>query len=590
MLISRLKLNVEETGSRKRILPLVMTIANKFLKKIRLVETIDGNVSWDPYRWKTSPGNLIKVFIISTLTDIRIPLTHLEERLSGIDVGYFLEGANQDGNVNEYNVGEALERIGKEDSDGMFEKIALGAVQEYNLPMNRQHGDTSTLSFYGSYDEDTMKLDEEEKEELLKLERGYNKDGRRGCIQLVIGNVTNELGIPVSIRTMDGSTSDVDWNKEGIEFMGRLSKEGYNGIYVADCKVVTNERVSEMNAPESRVNFVSLCPANFEEKLASQAKEQAYSKDDWEDIGAVSGTKDATKYKGTSIIENVCGAPTRLLVLESDTLALRAEKSFDKKQQEVNIGVKKIESGTWYCNEDAKKALTEFEKLKSLQLFEYEASIEKQTTEKWPRGRRGPETKPKYIESYQIKIKNLTILDEARQKFIRDKSCLVLISNVMDCSNVELLRIYKGQHVVENSFRQLKSPQLASVIYLKNPSRIKGLSMVLHVALLVRALIQFRLREGLREHIEKRPNEVIRAGWGGRPLETPTFQLLYEHAINCYFEHESCGEYSFSWPSRKTKNLVAPLLALLNLTLSDLLNPIEPHFLNRTGDFATCRM
>ena len=138
-------------------------------------------------------------------------------------------------------------------------------------------------------------------------------------------------------------------------------------------------------------------------------------------------------------------------------------------------------------------------------------------------------------------------------------------------SSEELLKTYKGQHVVENSFRQLKSPQLASVIYLQNPYRIKGLSVLLHISLLIRALIQFRLREGLRIHKEERSNESINAGWSGRPLENPTFKLLYEHTVNCRFESCIPAEYTFSWPSEKTKNKVLPLLTLLGFSLFDIL-------------------
>ena len=317
---------------------------------------------------------------------------------------FFLEGANQDGNINEYNVGEALERIGKADSDAIFERVALTAVREYELPMERQHSDTTTISFYGEYETEKMKLDDEEKEDVLKIEQGYNKDGRPGCNQVVVGKVTNELGIPISTKAMDGSTSDIDWNKEALYFMARLNEEGYTGTYVADCKTVTNELVSQMNNAATRVNFVSRCPASFEEKLASRAIRQAYYAGHWEDIGAISETKDATKYRGIGITEHVCGASMRLLVLESDTLIQRAEKALEKSRQNAEAAVKKLELGEWHCQKDAEKALIQFQKTKSLQLFDYEINIEESVTEKWPRGRRGRETKLTLITSYHYEV------------------------------------------------------------------------------------------------------------------------------------------------------------------------------------------
>jgi hypothetical protein len=148
----------------------------------------------------------------------------------------------------------------------------------------------------------------------------------------------------------------------------------------------------------------------------------------------------------------------------------------------------------------------------------------------------------------------------------------VIISSVVDgYSDEEIVRTYKGQQVVEISFRMLKSPQLASVIYLKNPKRIEALSMILTFSLLLRALIQFRLRDGLKKFNEAHPGEKIYAGWGGRPLEKPTYKLLYEHSVNCCFERENWEQYSFAWLSDVTQARVEPLLALMGLSLEQLL-------------------
>ena len=117
----------------------------------------------------------------------------------------------------------------------------------------------------------------------------------------------------------------------------------------------------------------------------------------------------------------------------------------------------------------------------------------------------------------------------------------------------------------------LKGPQLAPVIYLKSPARIKVLHMLLTFSLLLRALIQYRLREGLKGFEEEHPEEAIPAGWGGRPLKAPTFKLLYEHSVNCCFERESLGRYSFAWPSAETRARVEPLLKLMGLSLASIL-------------------
>jgi hypothetical protein len=154
-----------------------------------------------------------------------------------------------------------------------------------------------------------------------------------------------------------------------------------------------------------------------------------------------------------------------------------------------------------------------------------------------------------------------------------NESCIVLISNITDetVTDRTLLETYKGQHVVENSFRQLKGPNMASVIYLKNPKRIQALTMLFSFSLLIRALIQYRLRDGLKKHEAENPDVPIRAGWNGRPLKNPTFKLLYEQSINCYYERDGHNEYSFIWPHMEAQRIVESLLDLMGLSVSTLL-------------------
>ena len=74
-----------------------------------------------------------------------------------------------------------------------------------------------------------------------------------------------------------------------------------------------------------------------------------------------------------------------------------------------------LELGEWHCQKDAEKALIQFQKTKSLQLFDYEMNIEESVTEKWPRSRRGRETKPTLITSYHFKCVKIVVETSAAQ-------------------------------------------------------------------------------------------------------------------------------------------------------------------------------
>jgi len=513
------------------------------------------------------------MLVLSTFTDIRIPLTHLEERLESIDTGYFLDAEDKSSYVNESNVGEAFDRISETDYDKLYETIALSAMRQYNMPIMRMHGDTTTVSFYGEYNIEKLELTDAEKEALLHIEKGYNKDGRRECKQIVVGQITNEYGVPVVSKALNGSTSDIDWNREAIRYIGGLAAAGFEkGVFIADCKLVTEEHISAMNNPEKRISFVSRCPANFEKKLESRTIAKAYGNGKWDEIGPISEAKDSTRYKVASFMEEVCGSSMRLLVLESDTLRKKAEQAIKQKRAGLATAVKNLERTQWMCLADAQAERERFLAMKQAALFDCDITIEKRVAEKWPRGRRRADAVPTVTETFHLHVQSITNSEQACREFLQRESCFVLISNVTDgMSDEELVRTYKGQQVVENSFRMLKGPQLASVIYLKNPERIKVLNMLLTFSLLLRALIQYRLREGLKAFEEAHPNEKIPAGWGGRPLKAPTFKLFYEHSVNCCFERESLDRYSFAWPSAETRARVEPLLKLMGLTLENIM-------------------
>ena len=567
---------VEETmplGTQKKI-SLVIAIANKMMNELGIKEKLNEHMVWDENHWAISPGGLLKALILCTFTDMRIPLTHLEDRIYGIDMSYLIGEDADMCAINSSNVGRALERLGEADYNRVYEQTVLTAFQLYNIPITKTHSDTTTVSFYGEYDLSGMQLTPEEEQELIKIEKGYNKDGRPTSKQLLVGQVINEHGIPIINQTLDGATSDIEWNRQALKYLSDLKERGFTqGIYVADSKLVIEELVLRMTNKDTWVSFVSRCPSNFNEKLEMRMISRAYRHNQWEDIGAVGSGKDASTYRISSSLEYYYGSMLRLIVMESSTLKANASISLEKKRAELEPIIKVLEKKEFACQADAEKEYRRFMKDKRWHLFQNNLEIIAQVKEKWPKGRRSASTRPITTTVYKIRITQVAQKEPACQRYLQTESCIVLISNVVDetVTDKYLVETYKGQHIVENSFRQFKGPNLASVIYLKNPVRIQALIMLLSLALLLRALIQYRLRDGLKQHEAENPDVPIMAGWGGRPLKNPTYKLLYEHSINCFYSRESLGKYSFVWPFPETKQIVGSLLSLMGLTVKTIM-------------------
>lgn len=551
-----------------------MAIANNILKQIRFVEWIDAQVQWDRSQWRISPGMLAKALVLATFTDMRAPLVHVSSRFTGLDTEYLFGDGISSEDINEYNIGQMLDRLSEQNCNELYRSLALTVVTLYQIVVSRLHADTTTVSFYGEYDFDLSQLSEAEQAEVLAIDRGYNKDGRPLCNQVVVGQIVNEDGIVLASDVMAGHTSDIDWNRRAIEYI-RAIQQGIaqTGVFVADSKLVCEEHFRNLMQPESRIEFVSRCPANFANKLESRLIQMAYAQGNWQDLGSYHEGKSASSYQAIGFTETVFDYPTRLLVLRSSALAGKVDQQIEKERLVAAELAAELEKKTFKCLPDVQEEWQRFNQNKKTRLFTCSYEVLTQSEEKWPRGRRGPDTQPIGTETtYRIKVTEISENPATAGIFRQTESCFVIISNVGDTINDrQLLGIYKGQQVVENSFQLLKEPCLASVIYLKNENRIRALTMLLSLSLLVRSILQYRMRQGLKTYTDQNPKKPLKAGWGHKKLEVPTFKMLFEYCRNNYYLRTGPEDYSFNFHSADNEFLVTTLLSLMNLTVADLI-------------------
>jgi transposase len=90
-------------------------------------------------------------------------------------------------------------------------------------------------------------------------------------------------------------------------------------------------------------------------------------------------------------------------------------------------------------------------------------------------------------------------------------------------SDQELIQTYRDQHSVERGFSFLKDPLfLASSVFLKKPTRIVALSLVMVLCLLVYRLAEHRLREQLAATGQTIPSQV------NKPTDRPTMRWVFQ--------------------------------------------------------------
>ncbi len=128
-----------------------------------------------------------------------------------------------------------------------------------------------------------------------------------------------------------------------------------------------------------------------------------------------------------------------------------------------------------------------------------------------------------------------------------------------------LLPAYKGQYGVESDFSFLKDPIIVNDIFLKTPSRIDALGMVLIIALMIWRLME----RSMRAHV-KNTGEYL-PGWAGRDTAKPTAFMMSTAMTGIMVALLNGQRYLLCPPKPR------PMAFLIALGLSE--NAfIDPHF------------
>jgi len=506
------------------------------------------NVKWDSRQWNVSPGHLALSIILSTFTQERFPLYSIKDNFDYMDIEYLFGNGVTQSMLNDDALGRALDRIYAAGCDVLADKILLFARAAFSLTFNAAHSDTTSVSLYGRYI-----MCESPDYDGLDITLGHSKAHRPDLKQFMLGNVVDENSIPLYYRIINGNTADTEWNKETFPNLEQLYGDQLaDKIYIADSKAITLPNVLIYTKEGTKMFFLSRCPDNFCKKLADKVKQLAYTAGNWVDIGKVKEDKYHTSYEGQEFCEIIRGldddkkyreVKVRLFVIRAKDGKVRVAKRLKKEAEKLEEDITAIEKKVFSCCEDAQKAVMEFTKTRRHSLIDIETAILKEEHASQGRGRQGKTPRPLKIKTtWQIKVRIIGSNIERVQKAQQEKESIVLISNAPQsllANARSALFEYKAQYNVETGFRVIKSPALASEVFLKKPQRIVVLAMLLEIALLIRRLMQYKARER-----EKLLAEKPRIDYENRELKNPTIEHLAKLLVHVALITGN-GEYHF---------------------------------------------
>lgn len=409
---------------------------------------------------------------------------------------------------NDDALGRCLDAISDYGVTKLFTELSFDIGVEQGLLGFACHFDTSTLSLYGTY----------EQEDSIEVKgpapaHGHSKARRPDLKQMVINlATTGKAGFPIWMEAHNGNASDQVVLHEAAQRMETFCS-GLAGsqpfLYVGDSAMYSHcVKYGDNLRWLSRVpERVGAC------KDLVQMSAETFT---WHEMDS--------NYRHCEIGCNYGGVEQRWLMVFSEHAYKREiktlEKNIKKEYEQATKMLRHFNAEVFSCSHDAEVAAAE--RVKKLKYHHVEFDITP-VTKHAGSGRPKKDVTPDVVGYI---AKGCLSADESKITPIRNqKGRFVLGSNEFDIeklSSTGILIEYKEQSKTESGFKFIKDDTFeVDSIFLKKPARIEALMMVMTLCLMVYGVAQYFLRESLKKSNETVPDQM------GKPIQNPTMKWVY---------------------------------------------------------------
>ena len=536
--------------------PLPLIVIATYLNRLGFKESINRYVKWDPAQWKYSPGVLAQLLVIAVFIQAnkKIALSRIRQVYAGMDLEMLAGEPVEPAELSDDLFATMLDRLWLAGCENFLSTIALTVRIVFDLPPNYVlHSDTTSHVLYGDYDSSEDVSDPS----LVLPTYGYSKDKRTDLKQIMTGMVTDGDGLIRFSHVLDGNTADCKYNHLMIKTLQEVyGDEFYRYTYIADSKMLNKKNLDLVFCDDKPVKIISRIPENFAGKLAEKIRILAYEKQEWKSLGICcehpAGKGKEPEYWVQTFKRPVFSFPVWIHIYRSGDAERRLQSKIEKDRATFESDLKILTDREFACEPDANTDLVAFLKTHSKSFFSVSLSAVASVNEKNPVGRPSAKPKAKQIEvvwtvtAGQI-IQNEKKIERQRQK---DESfCLLTNIDPDTLESREILLRYKAQHKVENNFSVLKTPLLASTLFLEKPQRIEAMMTLLYFSVLMHGILQLISRTRIAACEEAPP-----LGPQNRPLIRPKSETMLN--VLALFEIISKGDavsIRSKMPERRTQ-------------------------------------
>jgi len=480
-------------------------IISGIIKELGLIRMIDERIPPDPEEAITT-GEAVAGMILNGLGFSQRPPSLTPQFFANKPLERLFRPGVRAAYFNRFKLGRSLDKVFAYGCDTLFSELSLAVCQQEGIDRRFRHVDTTTFSLYGDYVP-------ERDEQAILITHGYSKARRPDLKQVVLELMTApDGGIPLVSQSWDGNASDNRIFQERARALIEAFKATPSPAYlVADSKLYTQKNASFL----AQLPFLTRIPESLQ--VVQQLIQQAWAWNQWEQ------GDENYRYQRVELCHY--GMAQRWVVIFSQAAWQRAEGTVARAQRHEQDAIQKqlyhLQAQRFPSEEEARARLHQ---VAAKWTYHQVAQVECTSQARYARTGRPTPTTPIKGRDWQLHV---TVAPDlaSRQAQRQRKACFVLGTNIeaTAVSDDQILPHYKGQGTTERGFRFLKEPMFfTSSLFVKKPSRIQGLLMVMTLALLVYAVAQRRMRHQLARHGETLPNQI------GQPTPTPTLRWIFQ--------------------------------------------------------------
>lgn len=480
-------------------------------QQIDLIGQIDAQVgSMDR---KVSVGQAVQAMVLNALGFVGRPLYLTPEFYANKPVDRLISEGIEAADLNDDSLGRALDWLYRTGVTEIFAQVSAHALRVFDIKVRFAHLDTTAFSLHGAYETEAGSADEVDEPVPIQVTYGYSKDHRPDLKQAILSVIcANQLNLPVWLAALSGNEADKS-SFPGIAkaYLSQFAAEEMPYL-VADSALYGAENLKSL----SMVKWVTRVPATISlaKDLLTQIEPEQMQ---------------AATREGYFLYEQrvtYADIEQRWLLVLYEPRRERELKQLDrqvtKEHQLARKALRKLARRTFACEADA---LAAAEQLDTTWKYHHLIDLKTSVTLRYARPGR-PQSDTPMKEHWRIK----GMLEVDTQQVVAARASLgkyIIATNELDEERLpaeEMLSVYKDQNrSAERGFRFLKDPFFfASSFFLKKPSRIMALLMVMGLSLLIYALAEQSLREQLVEQDETLPDQK------GKPTQTPTMRRVFQ--------------------------------------------------------------